>query len=180
MLNKQKNNMKNRMFKIVAVLLVLISILTAFAIPVFADNDEETGKETCSLTVKLSGINDSKVDNVIFRFKGKDVPGYINVTFKKDEDYETTIDIPAGTYSIDYVDGDNDREPVLTANTISVPDATSAKAELEVKKINNNSFFISFLRNNTFTLILLLASIIAYFIFKKKRENAYLPTGDEE
>ena len=180
------------MKKIGKVLALLLAMFICFGtlggMTVYADeltdstvqnNSDTTGEDTsgdvkvdgyCLVTVQLKDFKTDETDNIVLEFKHKDTSERKGITLTKADNWTAAVYLAPGKHTITFMDADENREIQLREEVLEVADAKSAAVSLTVTKVVNNNFFPKFLRNNTFTLILLAASSITYFVLKKRRE----------
>lgn len=178
-----------KMGKILSLLLALVMCFGMFGgMTVYADevsdatveSDDETTETTgeenvalegyCFVTIKLDNIDTDETDNIRIEFKNKSTGEKKQTTFKKADGWVATIYLAPGKHTIDFKSADDNRTIELREEVLEVADAKSAAVSLTVEDIVNDNFWPKFFRNNTFTLILLAASSITYFVLKKRRE----------
>ena len=163
--------------KTALILLALLTFICSFSsLNVFAtenvDEDVLEDSDYCNVILTLKDFDTKETDNITFSLKNKKTKVATEVVFTKKNEWKATVSLEPGEYSIDFSKADENREVVLGSNVLEVSEAKSAGADLTVKKVLNNNFLPKFFRNNTFTLILLAVSLVAYYILKKKRENS--------
>lgn len=173
---------KTEMKKITKIFAFFMAILMCFGIlncvNVYAEEsntDTETDKSAllegqCLVTIKLKDFDTDETDDIVIEFKNKETGTRKQTTFKKSENWIATVYLEPGKHNISFYTAKNKREIELKEEVLNVADAKTASVELNVKKIINNNFLPKFLRNNMFTLLLLIASTICYLVLKKKRE----------
>jgi hypothetical protein len=115
----------------------------------------------------------TKTDNISFSIKNTKTRERIYFTFTESNNWTDVQDVAPGTYKIDDANGvaDNKMRVLIKEGSIEVKPSVASKVELTVEKIQNNSFFASFFRNNSITLILLVISTVAYLVFRQRRLN---------
>lgn len=134
--------------------------------------EEETNEwdGTCLVKVKLNGKISDKTDNIKINFSKKGFMATANtITLSRENNFTGTISLLPDDYNISFVSADNKYEVIIDENFASIPEAESANITLNVKKVRNGSFIVSFFRNNSFLLIILAISSVAYFHLRKKR-----------
>ena len=142
------------------------------------DKTEEGGEEKwdglCSVTVKLGSDVPDKTDNIVLQFIPKgSLIALADVTLTRENNFTGVVRLKPDEYKIAFSTADNEYEVVLNENHVDVPEARGAELTVTAKKIQDGSFFATFLRNNSLLLILLAASSITYFVLKRRREKMY-------
>jgi hypothetical protein len=137
------------------------------------DTKENQEPATTLVTLTLTNIpEDEEVETIIIRLKNEDTKQTHNITFEKSNNWTASENLLPGEYEMDFYAADNKRTVELASNVLEVKESVTCKAQLEVKKVLNDSFFPKFIRNNGFTLILLIISGIAYLILRQRRLNS--------
>lgn len=171
------------MKKIILITLCLLTIACS-TLPIigFAQSVEETtvpasshwdGK--CTVAVVLDSEITEKTDNIKIKFTQVGTFSSAgSVILSRKNDFASSIDLPPEEYKITFSSADNDYEVILEESRFKVPEAKSATLTIHAKKVQDGSFIATFFRNNTFLLILLAISSIAYYILRKRRlANTY-------
>ena len=128
----------------------------------------------CTVTVKLDSEVPDKTDNIVLQFYPKgSLVALADVTLTRENNFVGTVRLKPDEYKIAFSTADNEYEVTLNENKVDVPEAKGAELTVTAKKIQDGSFFATFLRNNSLLLILLAASSITYVILKRRRERMY-------
>ena len=138
------------------------------------EEDSNAWDGLCTVTVKLNSEVPDKTDNIVLQFFPKgSLIALADVTLTRENNFVGTVRLKPDEYKIAFSTADNEYEVTLNENKVEVPEAKGAELTVTAKKIQDGSFFATFLRNNSLLLILLAASSIAYVILKRRREKMY-------
>ena len=128
----------------------------------------------CTVTVKLPDEVTEKTDNIIIQFTP--VKSFVSsgkVTLSRAKDFTADIRLQPGSYKIAFISADNQYEVILKENRVDVPEAKGAELTINARKIQDGSFFASFLRDNSLLLILLAGCSIALAVIKHRKAQGY-------
>jgi hypothetical protein len=145
--------------------------------PVVEDDnntDYEAWDGLCDVKVKLPTEVTEKTDNIVIQFTpAKSLVAAGKVTLSRENNFEAEVRLQPGEYKISFVSADNQYEVILKENRVEVPEARGAELTVNAKKIQDGSFFASFLRDNSFLLILLAGCSIALGVIKYRKSREY-------
>ena len=172
--------MKKKILAILSAIVVLLSVVAPMSVCATEPEEEkqmvEVEDQGVQLTVKLSELKmneKNKTDNIRITIKNTKTKERVNLEFTEAKNWTDVKIVEPGIYKIDDKNGtaDNKMRVLIKQGSIEVPKGKAAVVELKVEKIQNNSFFAKFFRDNSIILILLAICTIAYLVFRQRRLN---------